>query len=184
MTDKPKTGPVEAAATVDAGALAAFDREIEKYSFLPHWRMNIPKNTEPQSKLRPMLWRWKVLREQLMRAGDLITVDDAGRRTLGLRNPGLHPLKSTTHTLQMSIQLVLPGEVAAAHRHTMAALRFVLEGSGAGTPAECVPPCLEIKRHLVKLGFDHLVFGVPLGPDVTEALELLGKEVIPAVVAG
>lgn len=54
----------------------------------------------------------------------------------------------------------------------------------AGTPAECVPPCLEIKRHLVKLGFDHLVFGVPLGPDVTEALELLGKEVIPAVVAG
>jgi 5,10-methylenetetrahydromethanopterin reductase len=53
----------------------------------------------------------------------------------------------------------------------------------AGTPAECIPPCLEIKRQLIELGFDHLVFGVPLGPDVGEALELLGKEVIPAVLA-
>jgi gentisate 1,2-dioxygenase len=29
--------------------------------------------------------------------------------------------------------LVLPGEVAPAHRHTQSALRFVLEGSGAHT---------------------------------------------------
>lgn len=51
----------------------------------------------------------------------------------------------------------------------------------AGTPEECVGPCLEIKRHLLEAGFDHLVLGVPLGPDVTEALELLGKEVLPAL---
>ena len=136
MTGKPKSGPGRAETAADDTALAAFDAEVDKHSFLPHWRMNIPKNTEPRSRLQPMLWRWRVLREQLMRAGDLITVDDAGRRTLGLKNPGLHPLKSTTHTLQMSIQLVLPGEVAAAHRHTMAALRFVLEGPGAFTTVD------------------------------------------------
>jgi gentisate 1,2-dioxygenase len=125
-----------AATTADATTLAGFDKEVEQYSFLPHWRMNIPKNAEPRSTLQPMLWRWTVLREQLMRAGELITVDAAGRRPLGLMHPGLHPLKSTTRTLQMSIQLVLPGEVAAAHRHTMAAIRFVLEGRGAFTTVE------------------------------------------------
>jgi len=33
------------------------------------------------------------------------------------------------------------------------------------------------------VGINHFVFGVPLGPDVPEALELLGNEVIPAVLA-
>lgn len=51
----------------------------------------------------------------------------------------------------------------------------------AGTPEECIEACKEIKAHLVQLGFDHLVMGVPLGPSVPEALELLGKEVIPAI---
>jgi len=32
-------------------------------------------------------------------------------------------------------------------------------------------------------GINHYVFGVPLGPDVPEALELLGTEVIPAALA-
>lgn len=53
----------------------------------------------------------------------------------------------------------------------------------AGTPDECIGPCLELKRHLVELGFDHLVLGVPLGPDIPAALELLGKEVIPAIIS-
>lgn len=124
------------AVTSDAAAIEAFDREIEQYSLQGHWKMELPKNMEPRSKLRPMLWRWALLREQLMRAGDLITVNEAGRRTIQLLNPGLLPRKSTTHTLQMSIQLVLPGEVATAHRHTMAAIRFVVEGGGTFTTVE------------------------------------------------
>jgi gentisate 1,2-dioxygenase len=120
----------------EAGRLEAFDREIAQYDFLGHWGMKIPRNAEPCSRLQPKLWRWKLLREKLMQAGELITVDEAGRRTLGLVNPGLYPQKSTTHTLQMSIQLVLPGEVATAHRHTMAAIRFVVEGKGAFTTVD------------------------------------------------
>jgi len=34
-------------------------------------------------------------------------------------------------------------------------------------------------RHLVKLGARHLSFGPPLGPDPMEALEVLGREVLP-----
>ncbi len=60
----------------------------------------------------------------------------------------------------------------------------LLERAGfvfAGTPEEVVEQCLTLKPHLVQLGFDHWIIGVPLGPDVPEALELLSKEVIPAI---
>jgi len=124
------------AATPEAAALAAFDREIEQYSLQGHWKMELPKNAEPRSKLKPILWRWALLREQLMRTGGLISVNEAGRRTIQLLNPGLSPRKSTTHTLQMSLQIVLPGEVATAHRHSMAAIRFVVEGGGTFTTVE------------------------------------------------
>ena len=116
-----------------ASDLAAFDREIEQHALQGHWKMELPANMEPRSKLRPMHWKGSLIRKQLMRAGELIGVNEAGRRTLQLLNPGLYPVASTTHTLQMAVQLVLPGEVATAHRHTMAALRFVVEGSGTFT---------------------------------------------------
>jgi alkanesulfonate monooxygenase SsuD/methylene tetrahydromethanopterin reductase-like flavin-dependent oxidoreductase (luciferase family) len=54
-------------------------------------------------------------------------------------------------------------------------------GVFAGTPEEVIEPMREMKRLLEQLGFDRLIVGVPLGPDVPEALELLGKEVIPAL---
>jgi alkanesulfonate monooxygenase SsuD/methylene tetrahydromethanopterin reductase-like flavin-dependent oxidoreductase (luciferase family) len=52
----------------------------------------------------------------------------------------------------------------------------------AGTPDDVIEPLREMIELLDSLGFDHYVFGVPLGPDVPEALELIGKQVIPAVV--
>jgi len=122
--------------TPDASPLERFDRELEQYSVQGHWKLQLPAHIEPRSRLEPIVWRWAALRTQLLRAGDLIGVDEAGRRTIQLLNPGLVPLKSTTHTLQMSLQLVLPGEVATAHRHTMAAIRFVIEGRGTFTTVE------------------------------------------------
>lgn len=136
MNGKAEEGAPPKPATPEASALEAFDREIEQYSLQGHWKMELPKNAEPRSKLKPILWRWALLRDQLMRTGDLISVNEAGRRTIQLLNPGLSPRKSTTHTLQMSLQIVLPGEVATAHRHTMAAIRFVIEGGGTFTTVE------------------------------------------------
>jgi gentisate 1,2-dioxygenase len=43
------------------------------------------------------------------------------------------PMKSTSHTLQVTFSIVNPGEVARAHRHNMAAIRFVVQGRGAYT---------------------------------------------------
>lgn len=52
-----------------------------------------------------------------------------------------------------------------------------------GTPEEVAEAVQEQLKHVVAAGFDHVVMGVPLGPDVPEALDLLGKEVIPSVVS-
>ena len=49
----------------------------------------------------------------------------------------------TSKTLAATIQVLLPGETRAPHRHTMNALRFVLEGSGAITMVDGKPCPME-----------------------------------------
>jgi gentisate 1,2-dioxygenase len=41
-----------------------------------------------------------------------------------------------TQSLYAGLQLILPGEIAPAHRHTQSALRFIVEGTGAYTAVE------------------------------------------------
>jgi gentisate 1,2-dioxygenase len=48
------------------------------------------------------------------------------RRSLIFQNPGLS--RGTSHTINMGVQMIVPGEVAWAHRHSIAALRFIVEG--------------------------------------------------------
>ena len=52
-----------------------------------------------------------------------------------LENPGL-PAGLDHPPLFAGLQLILPGEVAPAHRHTQSALRFVIEGEGAYTAVD------------------------------------------------
>ncbi len=87
----------------------------------------------PSSTVRAHLWRYGEARDPLLRAGDLITAEQAERRVLILENPGLPGSSSVTTSLYAGLQLILPGEVAPCHRHTQCALRFVMEGDGAFT---------------------------------------------------
>ncbi|MEQ8603166.1 MAG: gentisate 1,2-dioxygenase [Marivibrio sp.] len=91
---------------------------------------------EPQSPIVPHLWRYDAVRALLMEAGELITAKEAERRVLILENPGLPGQSRITRTLYAGLQLVLPGEIAPAHRHTQTALRFVMEGEGAHTAVD------------------------------------------------
>lgn len=91
---------------------------------------------EPRSRARAHLWRYDAVRALLMEAGDLITAKEAERRVLILENPGLPGDGRITSSLYAGLQLVLPGEIAPAHRHTQTALRFVMEGSGAHTAVD------------------------------------------------
>src|SRR3546814_6411273 len=71
-----------------------------------------------------------------MRAGDLISAEQAERRVLILENPGLVGQSAIVPSLYAGLQLILPGEIAPGHRHSQSALRFVLEGGGAFTAVD------------------------------------------------
>ena len=121
----------------EKGARQAFYDRIATQSFAPLWevlRGIAPR--EPVSALKPHLWRWSETRPYLMEAGDLLTAEEAERRALLLENPSLPGKSRTTATLTGAIQLVLPGEVAPAHRHTQLAVRFVLESDSGFTTVD------------------------------------------------
>lgn len=88
---------------------------------------------EPRSLCVPALWQYDELRPLLMEAGGLITAQEAERRVLVLENPGVRGISQITQSLYAGLQLVLPGEVTSTHRHAAAAIRLILEGTGAYT---------------------------------------------------
>lgn len=90
--------------------------------------------TEPRVASLPFIWQWREIRPKVLRSGDLVTAQEAERRMLMLINPA-YETKSlrTVGCIYAGLQMVLPGEVADAHRHTPSAQRFVIEGSQAYT---------------------------------------------------
>jgi gentisate 1,2-dioxygenase len=92
--------------------------------------------TQPQPRTQATIWRYAELREQVLEAGRLISAEEAERRVLILENPGLRGQSCITQSLYAGLQLILPGEVAPAHRHTQSALRLVLDGEGAFTAVD------------------------------------------------
>ena len=91
---------------------------------------------EPRSACRPHLWKFDSIRDYMTEAGKLITAKEAERRVLVLENPGLRGQSKVTTSLFAGVQMVVPGDVAPAHRHSQSALRFVLEGKGAHTAVD------------------------------------------------
>jgi gentisate 1,2-dioxygenase len=115
----------------------AFYARIDKDNLAPLWTVLSDLITpEPRSACRPALWRFDVIRAAMLEAGKLITAKEAERRVLVLENPGMRGKSQITTSLYAGVQLVMPGEVAPAHRHTQSALRFVLEGHGAHTSVD------------------------------------------------
>jgi len=116
----------------------AFYDRIDAHSLSPLWEsMHALVTDTPQSPALPVQWDYdNVVRPYLMECSALITAKEAVRRVLILENPGMRGRASVTHSLFAGLQLIMPGEVAPAHRHTQSALRFVVEGEGAYTTVE------------------------------------------------
>jgi len=115
----------------------AYYRRIAPLNLAPLWEVLKGLITPaPASGCRPALWRYDEVRERVLEAGDLITAKEAERRVLILENPGLAGQSRITTSLYAGLQLILPGEVAPAHRHSQSALRFVVEGEGAFTAVD------------------------------------------------
>ncbi|MFS8980477.1 gentisate 1,2-dioxygenase [Cupriavidus necator] len=88
---------------------------------------------EPKPKAQAFAWSFADVFPRLLEAGELISAEQAERRVLVLENPTLAGQSRITDTLYAGLQLILPGEVAPAHRHTQSALRFAMHGHGAYT---------------------------------------------------
>lgn len=115
-----------------------FYNEIAADNLSPLWqrlRHLVPK--APTTAAVPFRWAYDgVVRDHIMRAGQIVTTEHAERRVLILENPGLPGQAAITSSLYAGLQLILPGETAPQHRHSQSALRFVIEGSGAHTTVD------------------------------------------------
>jgi gentisate 1,2-dioxygenase len=125
------------AATSRQTALQALFEALRPLSLAPLWtRYQQLLTPTPQGKAQPFLWRYAEIRPHLLRTGEIVSTQEAERRVLMLLNPGLQGAAATTSTLFAGMQLILPGEIARAHRHSPAALRIIVEGHGAYTAVE------------------------------------------------
>jgi gentisate 1,2-dioxygenase len=112
-----------------------FYRRIAPHGMAPLWEsLHALVPRQPTTPVRVHKWDYdREVRPYLMEAGALITAREAERRVLMLQNPGLDGRAAITQSLYAGLQLILPGEVAPAHRHTQSALRFIIEGEKAYT---------------------------------------------------
>jgi gentisate 1,2-dioxygenase len=83
--------------------------------------------------MRAHVWRWDEVRPRMVEAGSVISAEEAERRVLVLENPAYPGQSRATSTLYAGVQMVLPREIAPAHRHTQSALRFTLESTDGYT---------------------------------------------------
>ena len=115
----------------------AYYERIAKHDMKPLWKvMNSLLTEEPVSRCAPVIWHFDDVKALVMESGGLITAEEAERRVLILENPALRGESRVTNTLFAGIQMILPGEVAPAHRHAPAAIRFILDGEGAYTAVD------------------------------------------------
>src|SRR2546427_4733916 len=111
--------------------LAELDQHLATKNLAGFWTTRVPLHS-PET---PYLWKWDDVQEALLKAKDTIGIEMAERRAIRLINP-YAPTNSTSRTLQFTFSIVNPGEVATTHRHNMAAIRFVVQGSGAYTTVD------------------------------------------------
>lgn len=125
-----------AAREQEEARLRAFDAVLEQDHLQGQWKADRFLETViggPKPAGVPYLWRWELMERRLKEAVEAMPESFTARRHLACVNPGLSR-PGTTHTIWAGFQWVQPGELAWAHRHTISALRFVVQGhSGAYT---------------------------------------------------
>ncbi len=118
----------------DTPELLDYYKDLEKYQAGALWTVaNKIEPWEPKSQSVPVVWRYKELREHVLRALQLVSPEKAGRRVIYLNNPGRTEVSAAVGWIYGGLQVMNPGEVASAHRHSASAIRFIMEGKGAYT---------------------------------------------------
>ena len=114
---------------------AAFHERMHANHMYGLWELASQMTPHPQPKMIPYMWPWSRLKSIVDESGSAVPVGEE-RRALQLFNPGLDGRWATTNNLIAAVQVLLPGEVARAHRHSPTAIRFIIEGTGAYTAVD------------------------------------------------
>jgi len=112
-------------------SLDAFTDELAKRNLRGQWQAEAMLQRAIEGPTPPgdaFVWRWETVYGALQEACTVLPRADAARRNIGFQPTGLR-VRGTTHTIACGMQVVLPGEIAWAHRHSLGALRFGIEGS-------------------------------------------------------
>ena len=99
------------------------------------WELASQMTRCPEPSAIPYMWKSSLIEALVRESGEVVPVGEE-RRALQLFNPGMAGRWATTNTMIAAVQLLLPGEVARAHRHTPTAIRFIMEGDGAYTAVD------------------------------------------------
>ena len=117
----------------EPGRMDFYERARSR-NLAPLWRVLHGLVTDqPAPRCVPAMWRYAEVRPYLMEACKLISAEEAERRVMVLENPGLPGESRITQSLFAGLQIILPGEIAPAHKHVASALRFIIEGHKAYT---------------------------------------------------
>ena len=115
-------------------SLEALYRDFADLNMEGGWHRKFPALwPEPRRNFLPHVWHYRQVKPILDRAGRLVDTQQAERRNLTMFNPVEGNVYSTVRTIVAAYQMIRPGEVARAHRHTPNALRLILEGEGTYT---------------------------------------------------
>ncbi|WP_237387423.1 cupin domain-containing protein [Xenorhabdus sp. Sc-CR9] len=118
----------------DSPELLAYYKELANHKTGALWTVaNKIEPWQPESASVPVLWRYRDLREHVIKSADLVSPEKAGRRVVYLNNSGKVGWTTSVGLLYSGLQTMRPGEAASAHAHSSSALRFIMEGRGAYT---------------------------------------------------
>jgi len=110
--------------------LADFEAELAQVHMRGQWQYDEMLQRAiggPKPAGIPYVWKWTEVHEKLLEACQVMPESFTARRNISFMNPGLERGPST-HTIAMGMQMIRPGEIAWSHRHSIAALRFVIQG--------------------------------------------------------
>lgn len=122
----------------DNSTLVSLEERMKAFNLRGQWQVDAnrpqrirkgPQNqvfVEPSSSGAAHAWPWQQMGGFLDGALKAMAESYTARRSLIMANPGLP--RGTTHTMFASMQIIAPGEMAWAHRHTANAFRFIIEG--------------------------------------------------------
>jgi gentisate 1,2-dioxygenase len=114
-----------------ATTLSEFDEVLDRLHMRGQWQYDAQLaglTDGPPPGGVPFLWEGDMVRRTLEDLTEIMPESYTARRNISFINPD-PGINGTTQTMVMGMQLTIPGEVAWAHRHSINALRFVVDGS-------------------------------------------------------